>query len=433
MQSENFDKKIKSSLSQRPRGNDNPAWDKMVGLLDKHMPQREKDRRKVILILFLFLLTSGGAFLIWKNDNDKNEQISSIESQNKRSEQTGENKPADGKEIDGRQTLAEKVDEGVNSDPKIEHPGFGIANNVKNQSTNHKKYGAATRLPGEKNIIAPIADKSIVAPADPVITDEIVKQEPNTINVEKNDEIKQKEPKKDPVDNKISGQTQDKMESQPIVAEKVKKENQKSGKSFFNNLFFTASAGPDYSSVDGNGGKVQAVWGGGIGYQVSKRFSIRAGFYVANKVYTADPGDYHPPYNFWQYYPNLESIDADCKVYEIPITIDYAISNKQKSRWFVSAGVSSLLMKEETYEYYYKPNGSPNYVTYSRTIQDQNKHYFSILNLSGGYTRKLNKNISIQAEPYVKIAMTGVGYGKVDLNSGGILVSAIIKPFAQNK
>jgi hypothetical protein len=43
----------------------------------------------------------------------------------------------------------------------------------------------------------------------------------------------------------------------------------------------------------------------------------------------------------------------------------------------------------------------------------------------------LNKNISLQAEPYLKIALDGVGYGKVNLNSAGVLFSAIIKPFAK--
>jgi len=173
------------------------------------------------------------------------------------------------------------------------------------------------------------------------------------------------------------------------------------------------------------------AYGVGIGYQISKRFSVRTGFYAGRKVYNADPGDYHPPNNFWTYYPNLENIDANCKVYDIPITVDYEITSNKKQSWFVSAGVSSLLMKEETYEYYFKPNNSPNYITYTKTISNQNKHYFSVLNLSGGYTRVLNKNISLQAEPYLKIAMDGVGYGKVNLNSGGILFSAVIKPFAK--
>ncbi len=83
MQSENFDKKIKDSLSQRPPGNDNPAWDKMEVLLDKHLPQEKRDRRRIFFILFLFLLTGGGAFLIWQNGNGDKNNISAIESQNK--------------------------------------------------------------------------------------------------------------------------------------------------------------------------------------------------------------------------------------------------------------------------------------------------------------------------------------------------------------
>ena len=113
------------------------------------------------------------------------------------------------------------------------------------------------------------------------------------------------------------------------------------------------------------------------------------------------------------------------------VTVDYKISSNKKQSWFASVGVSSLLMKEETYDYYFKPNYSPTYITYSKTINNQNKHYFSVLNLSGGYTRVLNKNISLQAEPYLKIALDGVGYGKVKLNSGGVLFSAVIKPFAK--
>jgi hypothetical protein len=198
------------------------------------------------------------------------------------------------------------------------------------------------------------------------------------------------------------------------------------------NLFFSVSVGPDFSSVGiGQTGKLQPVFGAGIGYKISKKVSVRTGFYTARKIYSADPEDYHPPYNFWAYYPNLKTIDANCKVYEIPVVVDYTISQNKKRNWFVSAGLSSLLMKKETYDYYFKPNSSPTYITYSKTLVDQNKHYFSVLDLSGGYTRKVNKNFSLRAEPYAKFALTGVGYGKVKLNSGGVLFSAIITPFAR--
>src|SRR6185503_8304291 len=76
MQSENFDKKIKDSLSQRPPGNDSPQWDKMEPLLDKHMPVEKKDRRRIFFILFFFLLLGGGAFFIWKNNSGGKKDIS---------------------------------------------------------------------------------------------------------------------------------------------------------------------------------------------------------------------------------------------------------------------------------------------------------------------------------------------------------------------
>ena len=199
-----------------------------------------------------------------------------------------------------------------------------------------------------------------------------------------------------------------------------------------NNLFFTVSAGPDFSTVGTEDlGKVKPVVGVGIGYQLTRKFSLRTGFYTARKVYTADPYDYHPPYNVWAAYPNLKDIEANCKVYEIPVTIDYTFSENKKQGWFVSTGLSTFLMKEERYVYHYKPNSSPTYVTYTKRINNQNKHYFSVLDFSGGYTRHLNKNFSLRAEPYAKFALGGVGYGKVKLNGGGVLVTAIIRPFAR--
>jgi hypothetical protein len=37
------------------------------------------------------------------------------------------------------------------------------------------------------------------------------------------------------------------------------------------------------------------------------------------------------------------------------------------------------------------------------------------------------------AEPYIKLPLTGVGYGKVKLNSGGVLFSIGVNPFNAKK
>ncbi len=95
-----------------------------------------------------------------------------------------------------------------------------------------------------------------------------------------------------------------------------------------------------------------------------------------------------------------------------------------------SAGLSSYLMKEENYNYYYKYYpGSPTY-SHLSSIRNENNHYFSVVTLSAGYKRKLGNRVTMMAEPYLKLPVKGVGYGKVKLNSGGVLFSIGVNPFA---
>jgi cytoskeletal protein RodZ len=438
MQSDNFDKKIRDSLSQRPPGNDKPEWEKMEALLDKHLPEEKKDRRRIFFILFSFLLLGGGAFLVWQNNSGNKNEITSIDSQKQNS----------GSAVNNNQT---NTDKGTSSPivPETNQTKTGGFVEIPDPNISGVLPGKEIEIDASRKIIRPnkkaANDNARKANISKQTIDELVKStEPERSLIEKltkdenqptitqkNELVKAPEVEKTITENKVEKQKEETKEIKPEAVEKTDKAKQKDKNSFANNFFVTVSAGPDISGVGGNAGELRLAYGAGIGYQISKKFSVRAGFYAARKVYTAEPEDYHPPYNFWTYYPNLKNIEANCKVYEIPVTVDYKISSNKKESWFVSAGVSSLLMKEETYDYYYKPNSSPTYLTYSRTIYDQNKHYFSVLNLSGGYTRVLNKTISLQAEPYVKLSMTGVGYGKVDLNSGGILFSAIIKPFAK--
>jgi len=447
MQSENFDKKIKNSLSQRPPGNDIPDWDKMETLLDKHMPVKKDDRRRIFFILFSFLLLGGGAFLVWQNSNSNKKEVAEIKSPIQNSATKENNKPGNTgteKSTSTSRLPNNTIDRPASSqdtDPQTNTvnntpPGkeiktyTSIANADKNKKTNTTVY---TKTGNSKQKRSDQKIDELVKDTEPerTLIENLTKSENEPTVTEKKELAKDAEAEKAKTESKPDEQKEETKETKPIAVKKTDGKNQKNNNTFANNFFVSVSAGPDLSKVGDNTGEVRLAYGAGIGYQISKRFSVRTGFYAGRKVYTADPGDYHPPNNFWSYYPNLENIEANCKVYDIPITVDYKISSNKKQSWFVSAGVSSLLMKEETYDYYFKPNNSPNYITYTKTINNQNKHYFSVLNLSGGYTRILNKNISLQAEPYLKIAMDGIGYGKVNLNSGGVLFSAVIKPFAK--
>jgi hypothetical protein len=226
-------------------------------------------------------------------------------------------------------------------------------------------------------------------------------------------------------------------EKKDNVTDQSKKENKKevskrSNDKKHDSFFFSFSAGPDKSSIGlDNPGKVKLLAGAGIGYSFKNRWTIRTGFYTASKVYTASREQYKPsspPFN----YNYLDKINADCKVYEIPFNLSYNFSRSDKQSWFATTGLSSFIMKKEVYKYLYKyPGNPPSSYTYTKTLNNENKHYFSVLTLSGGYQRKINKTLSIAAEPYIKVPLAGVGFGKVKLNSAGVLISVNIRPFHQ--
>lgn len=196
-----------------------------------------------------------------------------------------------------------------------------------------------------------------------------------------------------------------------------------------NSLFVSFSAGPDISSVGfTDPGKVQLLTGVGLGYTFKDRWTLRTGFYTASKVYSAKPADYKPSV----VPPSIDylmNISADCKVYEIPVELLYHFGRTAKRNFYAGAGFSSFIMKREEYEYLYQYPGASQTWTYLHTENNKNKHYFSVLSLTAGYEYRVNRLLSLSMAPYLKLPLAGVGYGKVKLNSAGVLVSVKLTPF----
>lgn len=176
------------------------------------------------------------------------------------------------------------------------------------------------------------------------------------------------------------------------------------------------SAGPDWSSVHGSGSKPGVDAGITLQYNISKKWSVESGLLLASKIYDARPGDYHAPSS----YSDLVQIEARCLVYDLPLNIRYNILQQKQHTFFVSSGLSSFWMQHEGYTFYYKQSG--NIETWQRDIYNQNKHFLSIANFSAGYEHKWNR-LSMQAAPYLKLPLSGIGYGKVKLASKGVLIS----------
>ena len=86
-------------------------------------------------------------------------------------------------------------------------------------------------------------------------------------------------------------------------------------------------------------------------------------------------------------------------------------------------------MNTEKYKYFYKYTSTGPTVSKERTFNNENDHFFSVLTLSAGYRRQLSKSMFLTAEPYLKLPLSGVGFGKVKLNSTGVLFTFGITPF----
>ena len=432
MKPDKFDLKIQEAAAQNEPAYDDQAWDAMEKLLDEEMPQSKKDKRKIFWLFFLLFVGTAGILMMMRYAGTQEDSIISI----KENKTNTSNKAADSLIMKQKMATPKSIDENVVAMQDVSKPGI-------------------TKSYSEIKIRSPYRRKTVT---DVIANDEIINNSGMSSMTDSRTNFQQKTPAPEENSNiliqddskaaiGIDGQDSRGI-NQNITADAntkndsvINKKNQDSlpekkaaqqpknkfGKSFMINF----SIGPDVSAVNiKNIGKVEPVYGIGMGYEINKRLTVRTGFYVERKVYDAEPSEYHPPVRFWNYYPDLKYIDADCKIYEVPLIINFNFSQSLKHQWFGSVGISSFFMKKEDYDYLSKtPSGQISYNSYN--ISNQNQHYFSSLKLSAGYEKKLGNSTSIIAEPYFNYPLSGVGYGKVKLYSAGILFSLNVKPFSK--
>jgi cytoskeletal protein RodZ len=195
-------------------------------------------------------------------------------------------------------------------------------------------------------------------------------------------------------------------------------------------LEFGLMGSADYTSVKLRS-EDHVSWGGGItiGYAISKRFSIAAGYAVSEKKYAALLTDYKNPPDWGPRYYVDNNIAAKCLVYEVPLLLQYNFYNKGNNGFFATAGLSTYLMKSEDYTYTYSYYNVVNTATLQ--YRNQNNHIFSILGLGVGYRRQFTPRLALQAAPFIKMPLSGIGQGRVNLYSTGLQLSVHFRPWAQ--
>ena len=155
-------------------------------------------------------------------------------------------------------------------------------------------------------------------------------------------------------------------------------------------------------------------------YSLSKKIIVQTGVTYSSKKYIGDFDYYHSWANNWMAYHPSKPIDVNggCKIIDIPLNIRLNVYQKPRNTFFISTGISSYFMINETYTYDYA-------WTPSKTVNwsDKSSFYWSALNLSAGIERKFNKHLTFQIEPYLKTPLTNIGRGGVNLYSSGLLFS----------
>lgn len=119
-------------------------------------------------------------------------------------------------------------------------------------------------------------------------------------------------------------------------------------------------------------------------------------------------------------------VDANCRVYEIPLSVQYYWKQKKSMTFYTAVGVSSYIMKREDYNVTFERSNYQFMYPYSYT---GNKNLFATMHLSAGVEKKLNGHFYLQATPILHIPLVGVGQGSVKFFTKSIQVGLKYFPF----
>ncbi|WP_184549153.1 hypothetical protein [Mucilaginibacter sp. FT3.2] len=154
-----------------------------------------------------------------------------------------------------------------------------------------------------------------------------------------------------------------------------------------------------------------------LSLRVTKKFTISTGASYAIKPYSTDMGSYTSSYS-----PTVSpvNIQANCKVLDIPLNISYQLYSKGRNAISLGTGLSSYFMLKENYQFNYSAQSGlePS----NLEVRNQNTHLFSVININANYQRRVNSKFGLVVQPYMKLPVTGIGNGKVDLKSTGVAV-----------
>jgi len=197
-------------------------------------------------------------------------------------------------------------------------------------------------------------------------------------------------------------------------------EDKTSEKSHIDNHSFSlkAAISPDYSSVGYfTPGETGFNYGLLAEYGLGEHFSVSAGAMWSKKLYANESAE-APIYG---QVLNSKKIAGDCRILDIPILVNYYFNHGHRFTVYGSAGLSSYIMFKEVYNYEVVKDGKS--YDYTTSVEKENNEWFKMANISMGLQYRLTNQWSLQAEPFVKAPLAGIGEGDIKLVSSGVFIN----------
>jgi len=195
--------------------------------------------------------------------------------------------------------------------------------------------------------------------------------------------------------------------TQKITEEKKKKEHRSS-----HLIFIRALASPDFSAINfSSASSMGSNYAFLLEYQINSRLTISTGAIRSMKKYSYDNEITYSGHT-------ADQLDGACRIIDIPLNVYYSFPSQSKISFYTGVGLSSYIMQQENYTYTVNYKYSSR--SYSTQIDDKNNEWFKVLNLSAGVQYQLTPRINLQAEPFLKTSLAGIGEGDVLLNSVGV-------------
>lgn len=396
--------KIKEAAENHHMIFEESSWKKMEALLDK------EPRRKPFIWFWLFLpLAIAGGFgifmLLNKLPKEKINTASFIK--------VADNKPS---KINSKKSVTNStLLTNANNNPADLNVSFKKAKST-NKIHIQTPLTSKENITQNKNVFTNKAIIDVIVSGGNPSEDNILLNNAKVVNADSTKNIT----KKDTVQKSTN-------DSVGIVLRN--KEETKKKQSFKSKFYLLGGLGADVSSTKllaFKNNPVSTKYGLGIGFKIKKNISVQTGFYAGKKKYLAGKGDYNFKTGSYYNMVKVTKVDADCIVYEIPVSIRYNVLQKKSINIYTGLGLSSYIMKKEDYNVYFIKNNRE----YSWAYQYKgNKAFLSTLILSVGAEKKLTNKIYLQIEPSLSMPLKGVGEGSVKIFSTAFQFGIKYTPF----